>query len=74
MIIINVYIFRKEISTFHENYDGDIGILPKISVFEKITKYMFFAILLSKHSRKKNSNCYKFLLIFELSCQIRSNI
>ena len=41
---INVYIFRNE---FHENYNGDLDFLPKITVFEKTTKNMFcFAIIL----------------------------
>ena len=38
---------------FREKYNGDINFLPKITVFEKITKNMFFAIFLSKQATKK---------------------
>ena len=39
---------------FREKYNGDINFLPKITIFEKITKkYMFFAIFLSKQATKK---------------------
>ena len=34
-------------------YNGDINFLPKITIFEKITKTRFFAIFLSKQAAKK---------------------
>ena len=33
---------------FREKYNGDINFLPKITIFEKITKNTFFAIFLPK--------------------------
>ena len=38
---------------FREKYNGDINFLPKITIFEKIIKNMFFAIFLSKQASKK---------------------
>ena len=38
---------------FREKYNGDINFLPKITIFEKITKNTFFAIFLSKQATKK---------------------
>ena len=38
---------------FHEKYNGDVNFLPKITIFEKITKNTFFAIFLSKQTTKK---------------------
>ena len=38
---------------FHEKYNGDINFLPKMTIFEKITKNMFFTIFLSKQTTKK---------------------
>ena len=41
--------------TFHENYTGDVDCLPKITISEKITMNIFFAIFLLKQARKKKS-------------------
>ena len=38
---------------FREKYNGDFNFLPKITIFEKITKNTFFAIFLSKQATKK---------------------
>ena len=38
---------------FCEKCNGDINLLPKITIFEKITKNTFFAIFLSKQATKK---------------------
>ena len=38
---------------FRKKYNGDINFLPKITIFEKITKSTFFAIFLSKTGYKK---------------------
>ena len=38
---------------FYIKYNGDVIFLPKITIFEKITKNMFFAIFLSKQAAKK---------------------
>ena len=38
---------------FRKKYNGDIIFLPKINIFEKITKNTFFAIFLSKQATKK---------------------
>ena len=35
---------------FREKYNGDINFLPKITIFEKITKNTFFVIFLSKQA------------------------
>ena len=49
---------------FRETYDGDINFLPKITIFEKITKNMFFAIFLSKQATKKKWNLKVALELF----------
>ena len=38
---------------FCEKYNGDINFLPKITIFEKITKNTFFAIFHSTQATKK---------------------
>ena len=38
---------------FREKYNGHIIFLPKITIFEKITKNTFFVIFLSKQATKK---------------------
>ena len=42
------YLERK----FHENYNGDIDYLPKITISKKITKNMFFAIFFQNRIEK----------------------
>ena len=53
----NVYIFRKEIS---RKLRWWYPFLPKISIFEKITRNMCFAIFLSNQARKNQNskNCF----------------
>ena len=51
---------------FREKYNGDIIFLPKITIFEKITKNMFFAIIfLSKQATKNwnSKNCFGTVLL-----------
>ena len=38
---------------FSEKYNGDINFLPKITIFEKITKNTFLPFFLSKQDTKK---------------------
>ena len=50
---------------FREKYNGDINLLPKITIFEKITKNTFFAIFLSKQATKNlnSKNCFGIVLL-----------
>ena len=50
---------------FREKYNGDISFLPKITIFEKITKNTFFAIFLSKQATKNwnSKNCFEIVLL-----------
>ena len=50
---------------FREKYNGDINFLPKITIFEKITKNTFFAIFLLKQATKNwnSKNCFGIVLL-----------
>ena len=37
---------------FREKYNGDINFLPKITIFEKVTKNMFFAFFFQNRLQK----------------------
>ena len=68
----------KEMYTFSErkflkNYNGNIDFLPKLTVLEKITKSMFFAIFLSKvlkQARKKFKILKMLLKCFDLNIHL----
>ena len=47
---LQMYTFSER--KFREKYNRDIIFLPKINIFEKITKNTFVAIFLSKQARK----------------------
>ena len=50
--LLNLQMYTFLETKFHEEYNGDVNLLPKITLFEKIMKNTVFVIFLSKQAAK----------------------